>query len=216
MAINDYCTWAEVEASNPEITWGATYDTIGAAIVTRASRLIDRHAKVEPGFFYVSTDTTRWFPGTGSAHLWIGRLAAAPTTVSMALTGIVDGPAGTGGTYTALTTADYQLWPANAALEYRPYQRLDIAGSTYTAWCAGEKTVKVVGKFGWAAAVSDDLKLITIAETVRYLQRSRQGFADTGAIPEISQLAYTHALDPVTVADLDVFLMAMKPHKGSQ
>jgi hypothetical protein len=213
---NDYCTWGEVEASNPDITWGSTYDSYGALLVTRASRLIDRHAKVEPGFFYVSTDSTRWFPGTGSSHMWIGRLAAAPTTVSMALTGVVDNAAGSGGTYTALTTSDYQLWPANAALESRPYQRLDIAGSTYTAWVAGEKTIKVVGKFGWATNIPDDLKLIAIAETVRYLQRSRQGFADTGAIPEISQLAYTHALDPVTVAELDELLRVLKPKKGSQ
>lgn len=216
MAANDYCAWSDVEAVNPDITWGSTYDTVGAAIVTRASRMIDRYAGVEPGYFYVSSDTTRWFSGSGSAWMWIGRLAAAPTTVSMAVGGVVDGPSGTGGTYTALTAADYLIWPPNALLMGEPYQRLDIAGSTYTAWKAGDKTIKIAGKFGWAGTLPDELKQAAIIETSKQLQRGRQGYQDTGAIVELGQMTYTQPLDPATVAILDAFLKKIKPRKGSQ
>jgi len=216
MAINDYCAWSDVEAANPDITWGTTYDTVGALLVTRASRMIDTYADVEPGFFYVSADTTRWFAGTGGASLWVGRIAAAPTNVSMALTGVVDNAAGTGGTYTALTTSDYLLWPANAVLTSDPYQRLDIAGSTYTAWVAGEKTVKIVGKFGWASSLPDEIKQAAVIEVSKQLQRGRQGFQDTGAIVELGQMTYTQPLDPFTVAALAPILKRLKPKKGSQ
>jgi len=215
---NDYCTWAEIEASNPDITWGATYDTIGALLVTRASRALDRECKVEPGYFYVSADTTRWFPGTGGTSIWIGALAAAPTTLSVAEGGDVDTSAGTGGTYTAWAAADYLLWPPNALLMGEPYRRLDINGSSSggskTVFAAGEKTVKIAGKFGYAVAVPEDIKQATIIQVTRWLQRARQGFQDTGAIVELGQLTYTKALDP------DVALMIAhyqrKPRKGSQ
>jgi hypothetical protein len=216
MAANDYCTHADIEAANPDVTWGTTYDALGALLATRASRLIDRHAKVEPGFFSVSEDTTRWFAGTGGSSLWIGRLAAAPTTVSVALTGVVDGPAGTGGTYTAYAATDYQLWPANALLVGEPYQRIDAAGSTYTTWVAGEKTVKIVGKFGWSTTTPTEVLQAAVIQATRWLQRGRQAYQDTGAVIELGQLTYTKALDPDVVVILDSFMDRLKPRKGSQ
>lgn len=216
MAANDYCSWAEVEATLVGPTWGSTYDTIGALLITRCSRAIDTYADVEPGFFYVSADTTRWFDGTGSAHLWVGRLAAAPTTVSMALTGVVDNAAGSGGSYTALTTSDYLLWPSNSLLEGEPYERLDIAGSTYTAWEQGYKTVKIVGKYGWATAVPDEIKQATIIEVTKILNRGLQAYQDTGAVVDLAQMTYTQPLDPATVAYLAPIMKKLKAKMGSQ
>ena len=199
MAINDYCTATEIKAAAPGTTWSSTYDTLLGTLATRASRVVDRDTGRQPGYFYVSTDVTRYFDGSGTRELKIGELAAAPTSVSVAETGIVDNAAGTGGTYTVWTTDDYVLWPYTSDSGYEPYTRLIIASETETTkavWYAFKRAVKIVGKFGWAAAIPDDIKQATIIEAMRMYKRGMQGYEDAGAIQELGQLRMVKAKDP--------------------
>lgn len=213
---NSYASNLEIKSALADLgtNLGSTHDPLLTTLAGYASRNIDSYTNVEAGFYYVSADTTRWFAGTGGPHLWIGALAAAPTSVSVALTGVVDNAAGTGGTYTALTTSDYLIWQPNALLEGRPYRRLDIAGSTYTAWAAGEKTVKIAGKFGYAAsAPPDDIKAAAIAQAVLWFQRGRHGFEDRGGNTNLGQQEYSR-LDPNVSMTIEHY--RRKPKKGSQ
>lgn len=191
MAANDYCTAAEVKAAMPDGTWGATYDALIALLAARASRAIDRYTKREPGAYYVNADTTRYFTAGGDIDLQIGEMAAAPTTVSIAEAGDLTD-------LTALAATDYFMEPYNALLEGLPYNfiRLDSLNGDWHYWPTFQKSVIIVGKFGYAAAVPDDVKQCSIIQCARWFKRGQQGFQDTGAIIELGQLRYTRTMDP--------------------
>lgn len=179
-------------------TWTTAYDTLLPDLITRASRALDRYVNRKPGAFAVTTDVTLYFDGSGCETLWIGELATTPTSVAVAEGGVVDTVGGTGGTYTAYTTTDYRPWPYNAPDTGRPYLRLDLdpINGTKGAWYKLKKAVKVVGKFGYSTGAPEDVVQATIIQTVRWFQRGKQAFRDTGAISDLGQLQYVKALDP--------------------
>lgn len=195
---NDYATLEDVQELLSDTNLGVGYDSLIEGLITRASRLIDRLTNRGEGAYAASTDETRYFDGSGGSELWIEELAAAPTSVSVAETGDVDGAAGTGGTYTLWSTSDYLLWPYNALLRGEPYVRLDIdlLNGSKGMWYGFRKGVKVVGKFGWSTAAPEDVKQGTLITAVRWFKRAQQAFQDTGAILELGQLRYVKALDP--------------------
>lgn len=188
---NDYATATEVKAAISDASLGGTYDAILAALVTRASRLLDRLTGRKPGAYYVNTDVTLYFDGSGGREQWIEELAAAPTSVSVAESGSVT-------TYTVWASTDYLLWPYNALDRGEPYLRLDVdsLNGTKATWTRYPKAVKVVGKFGYSATVPDDVKQAVIVQCARWWKRGQQAFQDTGAIVELGQLSYTKRLDP--------------------
>lgn len=197
-----YVTNTQIKALLPDSTWGTSYDALLTTLAERASRAIDRHLKRKPGAFAVATDSTRYF-GPERVHgacLRIDEIAAAPTSVSIALTGDIDNVSGSGGTYTALATSDYYLEPENAADEGMPYNGLvlDIQNGDYASWYPYPRGVKVVGKWGYATSANTPPEIIEITaiQAVRWFQRGKQGFRDVGAITELSQLSYAKDLDP--------------------
>jgi hypothetical protein len=187
---NNYATYRDIEDHMPDVGWDASYEPVLTKLAERASRLIDDFLKREPGAFYVSTDTTRYFTGSGDAELWIGELAAAPTSLAVAETGTT--------TYTTWAATDYILWPYNALLEGLPYQRLDVdeVNGTKEYWVRYPKAVKIVGKFGFATAIPEEIKEACVIQAVRWFKRSQQAFQDTAAIIELGQLRYTQRIDP--------------------
>lgn len=196
----DYCTATEVKAVMPDGNWGATYDALLALLAARASRAIDRLTKREPGAYAVAADTTRYFTAGSEVDLYIGELAAAPTTVSIAEAGDLTD-------LTPLLPADYFMEPANALAEGLPYNfiRLDTLNGDWWYWPTFQKSVVIAGKFGYSTAVQEDVKQAAIIQCARWFKRGQQGFADTGAIVELGQLTYTRALDP-DVASMVEFL----------
>ena len=188
---NDYCTVAEIKSALPDANWGSDYDTLLTALVTRASRAIDRFTGREPGAYYVDTDTTRYFDGSGLRELWVGELAAAPTSVAVTEAGDLDD-------YTAWASTDYLLWPYNVAAEGRPYLRLDVdqLNGTKSIWYKFPKSVKIIGKFGYSTSTPDEVKQGTIIQAVRWFKRGQQAYQDVGAIFELGQLHYVKGLDP--------------------
>lgn len=202
---NDYCTTAHIKAAMPDGEWGSAYDVELGRLATAASRAIDRFTKRQSGFWYVSADETRYFDGNGRRELWIGYLAAAPTSVSVAESGDVDSSAGSGGTYTAWATSDYLLWPYNALLEGEAYRRLDIdvMNGSKASWYPYPKSVKIVGKFGWATAVPSEIRELAIIQAARWFKRGQQAYQDTGAVSDLGQLQYVQRLDPDIAAMID-------------
>lgn len=197
---NDYTTISEVKTELIDTNWTTAYDTLLTTVITDASRAIDTFTGREPGAYSVSSDTTRYFDGSGCSEQWIGELAALPTTISVAETGVVDNAAGTGGTYTVYTTSDYFPWPDNALTERRPILRLDLDllnGSKYV-WYKFRRSVKIVGKFGYTttANLPPEIKRATKIQAIRWFKRDQQAYQDVGAIVELGQLRYVQALDP--------------------
>ena len=195
---NDYCTTTEAKAAFPDTSWSTTYDTLFGLLATRVSREIDRFTGRHPGAYYVTTDSTRYFTGSGDLRLAVGELSTAPTTVSMALSGVVDNSAGTGGTYTDLSASDYLLYPYNAADFGRPYQvlEMDLINGSYAAWYSYPKAIKIVGKFGYSTAIPDEVKQATITQVFRWFKRSQQAFTDSGVNVDLGEMVYRKALDP--------------------
>lgn len=194
----DYCTNTEIKAALPDGNWGSSYDILLATLATRASRAIDLFLGRQPNAFAASSDETRYFDGEGRSSLWVGELAAAPTSVAVDEAG--------DGNYTTWEATDIILWPYNAALNGEPYLRLDINPlGNKTIFPAFPKAVKIVGKFGYATAVPEIIKMATIIQAVRWFKRGQQGFEDTGAVAELGQLKYVQGLDP-DVAEMIMYL----------
>lgn len=194
----DYCTAEEVKAAMSDGNWGVTYDALFALMATRASRAIDRFTKREPGAYAVAADSTRYFEGDGGIDVLIGELAAAPTSVKIAEAGDITD-------LTPLVATDYFLTPYNALAEGIPYNfiELDLINGDYYSWPRYPKSIQVIGKFGYAATIPDDVKQATIVQCGRWFKRGQQGFRDTGAIVELGQLTYTRALDPDVAIMID-------------
>ncbi len=198
MAANDYCTADEVKEAMSGSGWDASDDALLTTLAARASRAIDRYTKREPGAYYVNADTTRYFTADGEVDLQIGEMAAVPTTVSFAEDGDLT-------SLTALVATDYFMEPYNALVEGLPYNfiRLDTLNGDWHYWPGFQKSVVIVGKFGYAAAVPDDVKQGTIVQCARWFKRGQQGFQDTGAIVELGQLKYVRMIDPDVQAMVD-------------
>lgn len=204
----DYCSLSEVQAAMPDSSFATSHDPILTALITRASRLFDKQVKRWPGYFAAGTDETRYFDGAphGIEQL-IDELAAAPTSVAVTQTGVIDNAAGIGGEYVPYSTSDYLLWPYNAPQVGRPYQKLvlDIQNGSQASWYGFRKGVKIVGKFGYStpANTPDEIRQAVIIQVVRWFKRGQQAFQDVGAIVDLGQLKYVQRLDPDLAEVLD-------------
>ena len=194
MAPNVYADHEDIKAAMPDQNWPTTaYDTQLDTYCTRASREFDRATNRPPGFYYVTTASARYFTGDGSLYLYPGEMAAAPTAVEVAETGVLS-------SLTAWSTSgDYHLLPFNAADEGQPYTGLMIdiynAGSK-TEWPAFPKCVKVTAKWGYSTTVPSEVEGAVITWAVRHFKRGQQGYQDAGAIQELGQLRYVKGVDP--------------------
>lgn len=205
-----YSTSANIKALMPDTTWGTKYDALFTTLIARASRLVDSLLRREPGAFAVTDLSTRYFDGSGEAKLYIGELAAAPSAVRVAETGVIDTVGGSGGTYTLWAVTDYYPWPANRLSQGKPFLRLDIdtQNGSKTTWYRYPKAVKVTGYFGFATSSNtpEEIKQAVEVQTVRWFKRGQQSFQDAGAITDLNQLRYVKELDP----DIKVMLTLEK------
>lgn len=136
-----YCTVAEVkeqERLNISVT---TFDTAISGAIEAISRAIDN----ETGrFFYVdSVDATRYFTAAFADRIYIGDFVSI-TTLST--------DQGSRSYQAWTVDTDFDLWPYNAALEDKPYARIEqVITGRYRFPVDLGKGVKVVGKWGWPA-----------------------------------------------------------------
>lgn len=201
MPPNIYTSVSSVKALLPDVTWTTKYDTLFTTLISRASRHVDNLLKRKPGAFSVSALETRYFDGNGARRLLVGEMAAAPTVVAVAETGIVDGANGSGGTYTVWANTDYYPGPQNRLEEGKPYLHLELntfGGGNKATWYKFPRAVKVTAYFGFAttAALPPEIQEATEIQVVRWWKRGQQAFQDAGAISELNQLRYVKEMDP--------------------
>lgn len=192
---NTYTNASEIRAAMEKSFKDATQESLLNTLASRASRVVDAMTKVEDGYWYVTASSTRYFSGNGKSYQYVTPMAASPTLVAIAETGITDTATGSGGSYTTLGQADYDLWPYNASLEGRPYERIDLyRNSSYGPFPKLPKSVKVQAKFGYASdAPPDDIKHATIACAGWLWKRGQGAFEDAVGNSTLGMLFYKNA-----------------------
>mgnify|MGYP000623738869 CR=1 FL=1 len=188
MAVNDYVTVAEIKAALPADNWSGvtTYDTRLTTLCTTASRLIDRDVRKFPGYFYASTDDTRYYDApTSGLTLYIDELAAAPTSVSISTSGSIT-------SFTAMASTDYIMGPYNAVANGKPYWwiALDALNGSVASWYGFAKGVKVVGKFGYSTTVPADVKQVALEQVIRWFKMELKNYSDYGHVGTVPMGEY--------------------------
>src|SRR3990172_7156646 len=110
MAPKNYCTPDDIKILLPDQDWGEQYTNLLGILVERASRAIDTFCRRMPGAFAADVDSIEYFSGGGGLELWVGEMAAAPTTVQVSENGDLS-------SYTTWAATDYHTWPWNASKE---------------------------------------------------------------------------------------------------
>lgn len=173
-ATNGYCTLAEFKAfytaRGGTVGTDTSDDAVMTAIIEAVSRRIDDLTRRR--FWFNATDETRYFTPEDGGEVDIGDMAAAPTSVSVDYEG--------SRSYTALLGTDYELWPANAALDGIPYNKIQIMPLSSAYFPTYRRGARVVGKFGWPA-VPADIKEICEEITLNVYQ-SRSGQSSAGNV----------------------------------
>lgn len=136
---NGYCTLAEVKEEERLNIAVTTYDTAIEKCIEAISRSIDNECG---RFFYVeSVDSTAYYMARSDKYLLIGDYVSI-TTLSTDNNG--------DRSYSNWDSGDYDLWPYNAALDSRPYSRIDVSPiGTKRFYPNIAKGVKIIGKRGW-------------------------------------------------------------------
>jgi hypothetical protein len=197
MTANPYCTPSEVISllSNVDLSGdspnGIALDAVIAMCIDVTSRAFDLYTGRKQGAYAVDEDSTRYpLYGGGATHvdpfsqrlggaggdgvrLWIGELAALPTSVQVSMTGSIT-------TYTTYSATDYIAGPWDALDDGRPYEwlQLDLFNGAHPIWSTFPKGNKVTGKFGYSTTPPDAVKMATMIMAGRLFKRGQVGFQD--------------------------------------
>lgn len=206
----DYVTVAEIKSDIPDSPMfdvsDETYDTVLGNMVTAASRMIDSYVGGWANYFYPTTDSqTRYFDGNGEEQLYIDPMVSL-TSVYVSESG---GRAATD--YTAWTVdSDFFVAPYNYSSIGMPIMSLVVdndSGSKGT-WGTTRKGVKVTGVFGWSTTPPADVEQACKIQAVRFFMRSKQGYQDAAANPNMGEMYYVKELDP----DVKILLNRYRVH----
>ena len=206
--MTDYVSVAEIKSDLPDSDIGTLndYDALLAEMITSACRLIDKEVGGWPDYFDAgSTDTTRYFDGSGDTEQWIDPMISL-TSVSVSESG---GRASSN--YTSWTEdTDFYVWPYNYSGKAQPIEKLivDNHSGAKGSFSGVPKGVKVVGKFGYSDSPPDDIVQAVKIQVMRWFMRSKQSWQDTSASERLGQMLYTQELDP----DVKRLLMPYKIH----
>lgn len=193
----DYCTTSDVKARINKT--GAEDDAVLAAIITAASRSIDRFCNVPDGFTAGVAATARLFVGRGEDWLRLDSMAAAPTLVE-----VKDSVTDT--LYVAWAATDWLAAsgdPKTPDYNSLPYTLLitDPNGN-YPVFTDGRlterglPTVRVTAKWAFSTATPPDIREACAMQTARWYKRYQSAMADTVSSPEMGQMLYRASLDP--------------------
>ena len=183
---NGYCTLAELRARLGYVSTDTADDAMLEAVVMGVSRLIDRYTGRR--FYTTSADETRYYTAEDSYTLFLPDDLVSVTTLS------TDEDGDRTYEYTWAVT-DYDLEPANAALDGQPYTRIEVTPEGAYLWPVGiRRGVKIVGKFGLAAAPAD-VKEACLLQSERVFKRKDAPFGVVGSA-EMGQALVIPKLDP--------------------
>lgn len=188
----DYTDLTAVKLRLNDANLDSSYDDHLTALLTSASRLIDKYTKRHADAYKIPGDTTRYFDGSGTSELLIGEIAAAPTTVAVAESGQVDNSSGSGGDYTTWASTDFYMEPYNAVGLGIPFDTLvvDALYGTKSHWYKFRKGVKITAKFGYSETVPPEIEEATIIQVIYWFQRGKQGFNQNAASTRFGQMNY--------------------------
>lgn len=150
---NGYATLAEAKAR----LWpaGAAVDTAEdaaiEAIIEAASRKIDgdtwRH------FYTTAADETRYYKPINSGCVFPDDIISV---TSITVDTVLDGTFAT-----TLAATDYELMPYNAVVRGEPYNHIGLKPLAQNSFPTGYKSVKIIGKFGYAAVSVTEARTFT-------------------------------------------------------
>jgi len=162
-----YCTNAELKA---RLTISDTNDdSIITQVVSAVSRWIDDFCGRR--FYTTAADETRYFTARDTDLLKPGDIVSITT-----LKTDTDGDR----TYeTSWLTTDYDLEPYNASLKNEPYRKIRITPNGLQSFPTLNKSVQIVGKFGWSTTPSQ-VKEACLIQCERIFKRKDAQFAVTG------------------------------------
>lgn len=205
MPINDYLTAEDFRNSVPDMGLDASYDAAITKLITNASRLIDIFTRRNPGAYKVTDDEIRYYHGSCTSILDTDEIAALPTSIAVAESGVVDTDAGTGGVYTLWASSEYWAIPTNALKEGIPFNgfKINSQGGTKATWYQYFRGVKITGKFGFSLTVPPVIFEATLIQTGRWFKRGQAGFSEVAGSTQFGDLRYKE-LDP----DVKSILMA--------
>lgn len=190
MATTAYVTSAEIKADPATVNLGTSFDAVIPQLILRASELIDRLTRREPGAYDASaTASDRYFDAHGERDLYIDECVEVSAVYCRF---------GSGTDWTTLASTDYVTWPYNASAQSHPITRLDIdrRQGTYETWpSTGPQSVKVTAKWGYSASPPYVVKQAVIIQSIRWLRRAQQLYADAG-MSAAGTLTYAQRLDP--------------------
>lgn len=187
MTIPNYVTSAMVKAYLPtnEVSTSTVWDSVVTTLCTNLSRAWDSLTFREPGAYAVSDDTTRYFDGVPATatdftdQILVGEICA--------VTSVATAP--NGGSFVTMNSADYLLWPYNAALEEKPYTEVMITpNGGVSAWPTGKRSVRVIGKFGYSQTAPSDVVEALLLYVVRFIRKNQQNFLEVGTITDSGQV----------------------------
>lgn len=143
MATGDYCTVGELK--NRIWPAGSTPDTdediMLQSVITAISRVIDNYCGRR--FYTTSTDETRYFTTSDEEYLYPHYDIVSVTSIAVDYNG--------DRTYnTSMDTGDYDLLPADAATDSKPYSYIRVSPLGTERFPSHQNGVKIVGKFGWS------------------------------------------------------------------
>lgn len=141
----EYKAWIAVRGLAGSVGIDTSDDSVIEILIEAASRYIDRETAKR--FYINSSDETRYYTADDPAEVRIDPISTV-TSVSVDYVNAR--------VYTALTTSDYDMMPANAALDGQPYTYIAINSANSGAFFpTTTKGVKVVGKFGYTTTPTD-------------------------------------------------------------
>lgn len=143
----EYKTWISSRGLDGSVGADVSDDSVIEILLEAASRYIDRETGKR--FYLNANDETRYYTPADDEYyeVKIDPLGVL-TSVSVDYTGLRS--------YTLLTATDYDLLPANAALDNFPYTCIAINTLLSTEYFPEYRNaVKVIGKFGWPTTPKD-------------------------------------------------------------
>jgi len=197
----------------------ATDDALIASIITGAERKINQFCNRPDGFEADAAANARYYRGSGKAYQLIDEC------VEISAVAVKDSPSDdTYEAWDSPTTnmAGDGDWfagsgdPDDPDFNLLPYTLLFVDPNGDQSWFTGETihqrkrgravrgidlwarvpTVRVTAKWGYSAAVPDDIREACIMQTARWYKRLQGAMADALASADLGELMYVQKLDP--------------------
>lgn len=186
----DYCTATQVKAAGRLNITTSTYDTELAAIVTAASRWVDRVTWGIDNAFAASGNTSRYYRGDSVDNSTLYLDAPLISVNSL-----------TNGDSATITSANYWLMPRNSS--YYWSIRLKSTADGWNFDTDGE--VIVNGVWGFSTTVPDAVREATAMLSGWMFKRYQAALQDNTANPEMGQIIYGEAIPKQVMALLEPY-----------